>query len=143
MKFNDEQFTALAFIFERENGNSLDEFELDTISESNLGEFSTKELEKIICVGLNQKIYEEDKLRICAYWALSKRFNPELLKHFVNWLQLEVENENSIAIYQLMIAIDKLDNKIFDKKRTSRYSDENEMNIRDAKIYLNGKNANR
>lgn len=143
MKFNQEQFTAIAFIFERENGNLLGEFELETIYDSTIGNVKAEELEKIICNGLEEKLYGENELRISSYWALSKRFNPELLKYFRKWLQYEVDNENSATTFQLMIAIDKLDDAIFSKERTGRSFDEIEMNMLDAKKYLNNINTKR
>lgn len=141
MKFDHEKLTAAGFIFEKENGNTLSEFELEAILESNIESIEAEKLEEIIHDGLNQNLYPEIDLRISAYWALSKRFNQKLLQSFRNWLKFEFENGNTDAFFQLMIAIDKLDEPIFHGKRTSRSFDENEMNIRDVKEYLKNLNA--
>ena len=48
MKLTNEQFTEVAFIFEKENGNSHSEFEKGIIAESKLTKYKPTELENAL-----------------------------------------------------------------------------------------------
>jgi len=137
IKLTNEQFTEAAFIFEQENGNSHSNYEKGIISESKLTEFKPTELEQIIVDGLNFGIYENEFERVSGYWALSKSGNQNLISDFQKWLKMELEFGNGIPIFQILIALDRLDEPAFNKKRTGREVSETELNIRDAKQYLN------
>ncbi|PIA77421.1 hypothetical protein BFR04_08210 [Gaetbulibacter sp. 4G1] len=136
MKLTNEQFTEVAFIFEKENGNSHSNFEKEIIAKSKLTEYRTTELEKIIVDGLNSGIYKTEEERVSGYWSLSKIGNRNLITDFKKWLVTELENENGIAIFQILIALNRLDEPAFNKNRTGQGVDETELNIRDAKQYL-------
>jgi hypothetical protein len=79
MKLTNEQFTEVAFIFEKENGNSHSEFEKGIIAESKLTKYKPTELEKIIVDGLNSGIYKNEDERVSGYWSLSKIGNRNLI----------------------------------------------------------------
>ena len=64
MKLSNEQFTEIAFIFEKENGNSHSDFEKGIIAESDLTKYKPTELEKIIIDGLNSGIYQKSEMEI-------------------------------------------------------------------------------
>ena len=136
MKLTNEQFTEVAFIFEKENGNSHSNFEKGIIAESKLTEFKTSELEQIIVDGLNSGIYKTEEERVSGYWSLSKIGNRNLITDFKKWLLTELENENGIAVFQILIALDRLVEPVFNKNRTGQGVDETELNVRDAKQYL-------
>ncbi|WP_338378793.1 hypothetical protein [uncultured Flavobacterium sp.] len=136
MKLTNEQFTEVAFIFEKENGNSHSEFEKGIISESKLTEYKPTELEKIIVDGLNSGIYKNEDERVSGYWSLSKIGNRNLIAEYKKWLRTELENENGIAVFQILIGLDRLDEPVFNENRTGQGVDETELNIRDAKQYL-------
>lgn len=137
MKLTNEQFTEAAFIFEQENGNCHSNYEKEIISESKLTEFEPTELQQIIVDGLNSRIYENEFDRVSAYWALSKIGNHNLISDFQKWLKMELEYGNGISIFQILVALDRLDEPAFSEKRTGRAADETELNIKDAKHYLN------
>ncbi|SDI63442.1 hypothetical protein [Winogradskyella thalassocola] len=137
MKFSKHQFTEVAFIFERANGSSHSEYEKQIIAESKLTEYETSELERLIVDGISNGIYKEEEERISAYWTLSKIGNRNLISDFQKWLNIELENDNSIAVFQLLIALDRLEEPVFNKTRTGQGANETELNIRDAKQYLN------
>ncbi|HEX9825446.1 MAG TPA: hypothetical protein VGA80_02525 [Flavobacteriaceae bacterium] len=139
MKLTQDQFLEAGFIFEKANGNSHSDFEKKIIAESELTKFRPTELEQIIVNGLNSGIYKNEAERVSGYWALSKITNLNLISDFKKWLRTELENENGIAIFQLLIALDRLEEPAFNEKRTGRGADETELNIRDAKEYLNKK----
>jgi hypothetical protein len=136
LKLTNEQFTEAAFIFEKANGNSHSNFENEIIAESELTKFEPTELEKIIVDGLNAGIYKNQDERVSAYWSLSKICNRNLIPDFKKWLNYELESENGTAIFQILVALDRLEEPAFHKKRNGRGFDEIELNIRDAKKYL-------
>ena len=136
MKLTNHQFTEAAFIFEKANGNSHSDFEKEIIAESELTKFKPTELEQIIVDGLNAGIYKNQDERVSGYWSLSKIGNRNLITDFKKWLNAELESENVIAIFQILVALDRLEEPAFHKNRNGRGVDETELNIRDAKKYL-------
>ena len=64
IKLTNEQFTEVAFIFEKENGNSHSEFEKGIIAKSKLTEYKPSELKKIIVDELNAGIYKNEDERV-------------------------------------------------------------------------------
>lgn len=136
MTLTNEQFTEAGFIFEEANGNSHSEFEKGIIAKSKLTEYKPTELEKIIVDGLNSGIYKNEDERVSAYWSLSKIGNRNLIAEYKKWLRTEVKNENGIAVFQILIGLDRLDEPVFNENRTGQGVDETELNIRDAKQYL-------
>ncbi|MBC3846969.1 hypothetical protein H8K90_11305 [Winogradskyella echinorum] len=141
MKLTNEQFTEVAFIFEKENGNTHSDFEKGIIAESKFKNFESSELEQIIVNGLNSGIYKNEDERVSGYWALSKICNQNLIAEYKKWLRKELENENGIAVFQILIGLDRLDEPAFNKNRSGRGADEMELNFRDAKQYLINKNS--
>ncbi|WP_298513314.1 hypothetical protein [uncultured Kordia sp.] len=136
MIFTSDQFVEIAFLFEKENGNTLGEYENNVIDASTLKNIPVDQLEASIIEGLKKNAYIVEKTRISAYWALSKRFNPDLIPHFKTWLQQELDAEKNIAIFQLMIALDRLNEPVFDATRTGVSFDEFDLNVKDAVKYL-------
>ena len=101
--------------------------------------FKPTELEKIIVDGLNSGIYKNEDERVSGYWSLSKIGNRNLIAEYKKWLRTELENENGIAVFQILVGLDRLDEPAFNENRTGRGADETELNLRDGKEYLNGK----
>lgn len=139
MTLTNEQFTEAGFIFEKENGSHHSDYEKDIIAESELTKFKPTELEQFIVDGLNSGIYKNEDKRVSAYWSLSKIGNRKLISQYKNWLRTELENGNPIAVFQILVGLDRLDEPAFHKKRTGRAVDETELNFRDAKNYLGEK----
>lgn len=111
------------------------------LAESNLTTYNFDHLEKIIVDGLNKTIDTSSDLRICAYWALSKRFNRNLIPSFKGWLKSELDEGNSAAIYQILIALGKMGEPVFNVDREGGSSVyEIDLNVRDAKTYLTSDN---
>lgn len=137
MLLTNNQIEEVAFIFERENGHPGDDYTREVLSESKLVGYEVNELEKIIVEGLNEGIYKDSDSRTSAYWALSKRHKYDLIPSFKNWLKSELLEENSNAIYQLLIALGNLDEPVFNKDREGGSAIyETELNLRDAQEYL-------
>lgn len=137
-KFTKDQFQALAYIFEQDNGNEKSEYELEIIANSGLSKLVPKELEKSVTEALNNGIYNGTEERISAYWALGKRFNTDLIPFFRTWLKQEIELNDAQAVYQILIALDNLEEPVFNPDRNGSYASfESELNMRDAIEYLN------
>ena len=136
MKLTELQLEAAGYLFEKANGNKHDNSLEKIIHESGLEVYDITILEKIIVNGINSEIYNELQIRTSAYWALSKRFNNELIPSFKKWLKMEIEKNNTSPIFQIMIALDNLEESIFNKDRTGYAFDEIELNLKDAKTYL-------
>lgn len=139
MTLTNDQFTEAAFIFEKAKGSSHSEFERKIIEESELTKFHPTELEQIIVDGLNSGIYKTETERISGYWSLSKIGNRKLIAEYKKWLLEELENENGIAVFQILVGLDRLDEPAFNENRNGRGADETELNLRDAKEYLKEK----
>lgn len=137
MKLTYDQFDAAVYIFEKNNGNFKTAYEEKIITESGLSDLKAVELENIIVEGLNSNFYKATKIRTSAYWALSKQFNIALIPHFKKWLETEIQKNNSGVVFQLMIALDNLEEPIFHRDRMSYSIEEIELNMRDAANYLN------
>ncbi len=137
MKLTNEQFTEAGFIFEKANGNSHSDYEKEIIAESELTKFKPTELEQIIVDGLNSGIYEKEDERVSGYWSLSKIGNRNLISDYKKWLRKELQNENGIAVFQILVGLDRLEEPAFNETRTGRGADETKLNLRDAKEYLN------
>tara|TARA_R110002111_G_scaffold262258_1_gene337575 strand:+ start:543 stop:965 length:423 start_codon:yes stop_codon:yes gene_type:complete len=137
MKLTNDQFEAVAYIFERANGNKKSEYEEKVIAESGLNNLKPFELETQIINGINNGLYSDSKERISAYWTLSKIHKTELIPNFKKWLKIELEHKNVDTIYQLMIALSNLEEPIFniDRNGSSAFN-ETELNLRDAENYL-------
>lgn len=138
MKFTEDQFEAIAYIFERKNSypGFHSSYEKEIISDFELKDLPPNKLEQILVDGIEQKIYSNEKERIDSYWALSKSGNKNLINYFRKWLNEEVSAKNYKAIFQILIALDKLEESVFEKNRTSRSYDETNLNLKDAKNYL-------
>jgi hypothetical protein len=139
MKLTNQEITEAGFIFERERGFNHSEFEKDSINQSSILHITSDELEQLIVKGLDYNVYENETERTSAYWALSKRVNKKLIAKFRNWLKVELENNQYYAIYQILIALDYLEENVFSKSRTGRDDSEFELNRIDALSYLNKK----
>jgi hypothetical protein len=126
MKLTDEQFTEAGFIFEKVNGNIH--------SESELTKFEPTELEQIIVGGLNSGIYKNEVERVSGYRSLSKIGSRNLITEYKNWLRTELENENGIAVFQILVGLDRLNEPVFDENRTGRGADQTQLNLRNGRI---------
>jgi len=141
MQLTIDQMEEAGFIFEKENGNSGDDYTRRVLAESILTKYNVDHLEKIIVDGLNNAIYTNSDIRVAAYWALSKRFNRNLIQSLKGWLKSELDKRDGAAIYQIMIALGNMGEPVFNIDRqggSSMY--EMDLNIRDAKTYLNSDN---
>ncbi|MCP4290781.1 MAG: hypothetical protein GY780_02980 [bacterium] len=137
MKINKDQFEALAYIFEKNNGNTLGPFENKVIDESGLKDTPVQILADAIVDNLSEDYSEDISFRSEAYWALSKRFDNTLIPFFRARLKNELSVPGVPAVFQLMIALDNINEPVFGKDRDGSYAAHDvELNIRDARVYL-------
>jgi len=142
MKLTNDQFEALAYIFERENGNTKSDYEMKIIAESGLAELEAEVLERNVVDGLDSGIYDGSTDRISAYWALGKRFNRNLIPSFKKWIRKEFDLNDAQAVYQLLISLGNMEEEVFNPDRDGGSASwETELNMRDAKDYLNKNSA--
>lgn len=139
MEVSEDNLFVVALIFEQANGNLLGENDILLIENSGLSNCSAELLEAMLVEALNTE--RSPSYRSTAYWALSKRFNRELIPVFKKWMGEELQNQESAAVYQLLIALDNLEEPVFGEDRNGSFSaTDTSLNVRDAKIYLE-KNA--
>ena len=133
------QLEAAAYIFEKANGNDTAREHEKLIKKSGLSNYNASYLERSILAGLNLGLYDDLESRAVAYWALSKRFNPDLIPYFRNWLSVELNVCQAGPLFQVMIALNNLEEPVFSKNRRVYSFEEIELNVRDARRYLNKK----
>lgn len=139
MEISEENLLVTALIFEQANGNRLGENDIQVIEAAGLSGASAELLEEALLEALNAE--RPSAYRSTAYWALSKRFNRELIPYFMKWMKKELENSEPGAVYQLLIALDNVEEPVFGKDRNGSVSVMDAgLNVRDARTYLE-KNA--
>lgn len=133
MKILEDAIAAVAFAFERANGNILGEYEQSEIRHFGLDECEPNDL----ATGLRAGILDGDAAyRSQSYWALGKRFDREAIPYFRERLAAELTEEPSI-VFQLLIALDNLDEPVFSDARNGSFSSlDDDMNLQDAEAYL-------
>jgi len=136
MKLTKEQLPTIALIFEKALGNELCSSDETEIFDSGLSSYAAEELTQSIINELNSD-NTNTEFRSTAYWALSKKFDRNILSLFKRWLNFEFTEKNTDAMYQILIALDNLKEPVFGKDRNGSYaSDETDLNLRDAENYL-------
>ena len=137
VKFEIDQFDAIAYIFETANGNTLGDYENRVIDASGFKDTPPQELVDDILSSFREGNPDDIEYRLSAYWALSKRFDKNLLPFFRKQLEVEIEVEEAPGVFQLLIAIDNLAEPAFGTDRNGSFSGfDSDLNIRDAKTYL-------
>jgi len=137
MKITDSQLEAVGYLFEQANGNELGSVESSIVKSSGLMNCDLEEITKGIIDLLNGHERRLVKVRIAAYWALSKKYDRDLLPLLQKWLQTELAKKETDAVFQLMIALDNLEEPIFGEDRDGGYSSRDVgLNLRDADKYL-------
>jgi hypothetical protein len=137
MKFEIDQFDAIAYIFETANGNTPGDYENRVIDASGIKDTPPQELVDDILSSFREGNPDDIEYRLSAYWALSKRFDKNLLPFFRKQLEVEIEVEEAPGVFQLLIAIDNLAEPAFGTDRNGSFSGfDSDLNIRDAKAYL-------
>lgn len=133
MKIPGDAIGAVAYAFEREHGNLLGEYEESEIRFYGLDGHEPDVLADALRAGI---VEGDADYRAQAYWALGKRFDRELIPFFRERLAAEMREEPSV-FYQIMIALDNLEEPVFSEARNGSYSVlDGDLNLLDAEAYL-------
>ncbi len=134
--FPREALAAAGYRFEQANGNRIQLPEFDEIMRHQLTRTDPDELAESLCATLSASEADAD-YRASACFALGKKFDHRLLAFFRERLEAELEADEIGVTYQIMIALDKLDEEIFAPERDGgSSSNEHDLNRRDAGAYL-------
>ena len=124
---------AAGLLFERERGVPLDPSDHDGIRDAGLDSATTGEVAARVWTALSEDLSEES--RGAAYWALGKSYRKEEKDRLVSALKIEVGRRAAVA-YQIMIALDNLDEPVFSPDRSGYSVLEAAQNLADAERYL-------
>ena len=125
--FTLSQLEAVAYRFEMAGGRSLDQSESDCVMASGFQSVELLILADRICGWLDSSPDLTSDFRSPAFWALGKSYDSRLVDFFRRHLAREIERDMTVA-YQIMIALDNLDEPVWppDKQSFSVFeSDEN------------------
>jgi hypothetical protein len=135
--FTRSQLLAAAQRFEMANGRALEQDEHDCVVAAGLGGIELQTLVDQICSILDLSLVLESDFRSTAFWALGKSYDSRLVEFFRRHLGREVERDMAVA-YQIMIALDNLDEPIWQADKQSFGVNETELNYEAAVRYLGG-----
>ncbi len=136
MHFPEEAIAAAAFLFERVNGNKLSKFEIDEIERCGLSDIDPQFVAKELMATASDDRKSGSTYRQQAYWALGKLSDEKLMPFFRMRLELELRRD-LLAVYQILIALDNLNQPVFSKDRLGNVGiHEYEANRKDAQSYL-------
>jgi len=140
MRFSENAISSAAFIFEKHNGNSLTEYELSEIERNGFEDISPDLLVKALKDAVTNDHKSDSTYRQQAYWALGKRYDKALVPFFTDRINIELKRD-LIAVYQILVALDSLDEHIFSEHRDGNYDlHEYDLNKQDAENYLTKSN---
>jgi hypothetical protein len=135
MQFSKELVMAAALVFEAANGRRLESCERSEIRDHGLTNVDASELSRALVDMIESDSEDVVGDRGAVYWALGKRFDQALLPFFRKQLGVELQRSMDAA-YQIMIALDNLNEPIFAEERSSYSFDAYDLNRRDADRYL-------
>lgn len=110
MKITNNSLIAAMFLFEKENGNELDQGSIRDIEKEGLMGADPLEIAGSI-VKFLESAPNDDPLLGTAIFALGKRYDPSLKGFFVEMLRRTLDN-NPDALYQTLVALDNLEDNI-------------------------------
>ena len=134
MRIPEEAIPALAFLFEREAGNGIAQVEIDEIEKHGFSDIDPNRVKKSLLREMANTVQAPNsRYRNRGYWALGKLRDSDLLPFFRESLKQEL-NRDIESAYQIMIALDNLDEQIFSRDTVSIIDyDQNRL---DAERYL-------
>jgi len=135
--FPREALAAAASRMEQASGNRLQLDAVDEVLKYKLNRVEAEEIVTALTRSVESGTMDAD-YRSSAYWALGKKSDDELLDFFRVRLRAELDADEMGACYQLMIALDNLDEEIFAPGRNGGSINEYDLNRHDAEAYLTG-----
>ena len=135
MIYPESAITAAAYLFERANGDTLDETRLAELKRHGIENIDPDVVARELKFAVDRDHKSDSTYRYQAYWALGKKHDATLIPYFRDWLSLEVRRD-LLATYQILIALDNLNESVFSSARDGYSYDEYELNQIDALSYL-------
>ncbi len=130
-----ERLLAAAFKFEHERGVALDDHDHALIAWAGFDQVPIVDIVSQLLASI-ETVLRPAGVKCTGYWALGKLYSDELLPFFRQALAVEI-NDDREAVYQLLIALDNLNEPVFGADRSGSYSSsETDLNLRDAHNYL-------
>lgn len=136
MRIPESSITAAAFLFESLRGATLRSHELGEIRKAGLDDVDPELLARELKSLIASEHKGDSRDRQQAYWALGKKLDHVLIPFYQAQLRLELRRD-MFAVYQIMIALQDLDESIFDPHRSGYSCHDYELNRLDAERYLN------
>ena len=137
MRFPEDAIPAAAFIFEMARGVPHGPFEVSEVQKHGLDGIDPELLSRELRHLITAEYKSDSRDRQQAYWALGKKRDSGLIPFFRDQLRLELRRD-MIAAYQIMIALQDIDEPTFGSDRSGYSFDDYELNRRDAENYLEG-----
>ena len=131
MKITNDSLMAAMYLFEKENGNELDQSSIRDIQKEGLADANPHDLVNSIISYLDSAT-DDDPLLGTAIFALGKLYDSSLKGLFVEMLRRSLDN-NPHALYQTLVALDNLEQNVLPGGGSFN---EYERNKRLAKDYL-------
>lgn len=135
MRIPENAIPAAAFLFESLRGVPLGPYELGEIEACGFYGIDPELVARELRYLITAEYKGDSRDRQQAYWALGKKLDHDLIPFFRDQLRLEVRRD-MIAAYQIMIALQDIDEATFDPSRSGYSLDEYELNRQDAERYL-------
>ena len=110
MKITNDSLIAAGVLFEKENGNELDQYSIRLIEKEGLTNSDPSELTNSI-INYLKSASNDDPLLESGIFALSKRYDSNLKDLFVEMLRRTLD-ANPNALYQALIALDNLEENV-------------------------------
>ncbi|MFT4550410.1 MAG: hypothetical protein ACI9UA_003646 [Pseudoalteromonas tetraodonis] len=130
-----EALAAAGHRFSQANATRIDLAQFDEIMNHRLTRCDPDELSAAIQESITGD-EADSAYRQSAYFALGKKIDNGLLDFFHERLRIELAADEIEACYQIMVALNDLDEVIFAPEREGGAVHEQEMNRRDAGAYL-------
>ena len=135
MRISEDAILAAAFRFESHRGLPLGPKENATIQKHGFQDLDPELLARELKHLITAEHKSDSRDRQQAYWALGKKRDPALLSFFRKQLRIELRRDMA-ATYQIMIALEDLDEPVFAPYHSGRALDDYELNRQDAERYL-------
>ena len=135
--FPREALAAAGSRFEQANGNRIQLADFDGMMLHKLTRTDPADLADAICETIIAGGTDAE-YRASAYFALGKKFDADQIPFFRERLRIELDHDELGAAYQIMIALDNLDEEVLAAERAGGSIIEQDLNRRDAESYLAG-----
>lgn len=135
MELSEDLIDDCRLLFEAANGFPHDFGEQARLAELKLRGADADALAGFLVNRIQNPEEADARRRASVFWALGKRYDRALLPFFRKSLKVEVAADSE-SVYQILIALDNLDERVFGADRDGGSCLEKDLNRRDAMAYL-------